>query len=156
MVSKRTRFSLVARNALPLGKRKLRAKPSLTRTTSPIWPSLPTRSSRITSIVVSPSVDRWIFLGPQAGRSALACNAAANVQDDFGETEQRHRQHRPAEHDREAIDACQYDCAAAHPTCDRMQDGEAEHGERHEQAGCKCAEQHAGEIGQKGAGDRRC
>src|SRR5580658_10048638 len=50
IVSKRVRFSAVARNALPRGKRKLRAKPSLTRTTSPIWPSLATRSSRITSM----------------------------------------------------------------------------------------------------------
>src|SRR5580704_600374 len=42
------RLSLVARNALPWGSRKLRAKPSLTRTSSPIWPSLATRSSRMT------------------------------------------------------------------------------------------------------------
>src|SRR6202451_4690613 len=54
MVSKRPRFSSVARSALPRGNRKLRAKPSLTRTTSPIWPSLPTRSSKITSISTSP------------------------------------------------------------------------------------------------------
>src|ERR1700692_2795252 len=54
IVSKRPRFSSVARNALPRGNRKLRAKPSLTRTTSPIWPSLATRSSKITSISTSP------------------------------------------------------------------------------------------------------
>src|SRR3984957_18379662 len=54
MPSKRLRFSSVARSALPRGKRKLRAKPSLTRTTSPIWPSLATRSSKITSISTSP------------------------------------------------------------------------------------------------------
>src|SRR5271170_5772583 len=54
MVSKRVRFSAVARNALPRGKRKLRAKPSFTRTTSPICPSRGIRSSRITSILVSP------------------------------------------------------------------------------------------------------
>src|SRR5580704_16150758 len=54
IVSKRVRFSSVARSALPRGKRKLRAKPSLTRTTSPIWPSLATRSSKITSISTSP------------------------------------------------------------------------------------------------------
>src|SRR5207302_9392428 len=46
--SNRVRLFLVARNALPWGKRKLRAKPSLTRTSSPIWPSFSTRSSRIT------------------------------------------------------------------------------------------------------------
>ena len=42
----------VARNALPRFNRKLRANPSLTRTTSPIWPSLATRSSKMTSIFV--------------------------------------------------------------------------------------------------------
>src|SRR6185437_14085679 len=52
--SKRALFSLVARSALPRGSRKLRAKPSFTRTTSPIWPSRATRSSRITSMSVSP------------------------------------------------------------------------------------------------------
>src|SRR5258708_22794106 len=54
MMSKRQRLSSVARSALPRGNRKLRAKPSLTRTTSPIWPSLATRSSKITSISTSP------------------------------------------------------------------------------------------------------
>src|ERR1051326_1189830 len=55
MLSNRVRFSSVARNALPRGNRTLRAKPSLTRTTSPIWPRRATRSSRITSISASPS-----------------------------------------------------------------------------------------------------
>src|SRR5579859_6271945 len=55
MLSNRVRFSSVARRALPRGNRKLRANPSLTRTTSPIWPSRATRSSRITSISASPS-----------------------------------------------------------------------------------------------------
>src|SRR5262245_17092875 len=54
MASNLTRLSLVARSALPCGRRKLRAKPSFTRTTSPIWPSLATRSSRMTSIFASP------------------------------------------------------------------------------------------------------
>src|ERR1700722_12229843 len=47
-VWKYSRFALVARRAFFLGKRKLRAKPSLTRTSSPIWPSFSTRSSRMT------------------------------------------------------------------------------------------------------------
>src|SRR5690606_11289820 len=42
-----------ARSALPCGSRKLRAKPSRTFTTSPIWPSLATRSSRITCMAGS-------------------------------------------------------------------------------------------------------
>src|SRR6201995_5963073 len=47
-VWKYSRLALVARRAFFLGSRKLRAKPSLTRTSSPIWPSFSTRSSRIT------------------------------------------------------------------------------------------------------------
>src|ERR1700722_8741745 len=47
-VRKYSRFALVARRAFFLGNRKLRAKPSLTRTSSPIWPSFSTRSSRMT------------------------------------------------------------------------------------------------------------
>src|ERR1700723_4819736 len=51
-VWKYSRFALVARSAFFLGRRKLRAKPSLTRTSSPIWPSFSTRSSRITCMAV--------------------------------------------------------------------------------------------------------
>src|SRR5580704_15139163 len=51
-VWKYSRLALVARSAFFLGKRKLRAKPSLTRTSSPIWPSFSTRSSRITCMTV--------------------------------------------------------------------------------------------------------
>src|SRR3569833_537825 len=49
---KYSRFALVARSAFFLGSRKLRAKPSFTFTSSPIWPSFSTRSSRITCMVV--------------------------------------------------------------------------------------------------------
>src|ERR1700748_1881341 len=52
-VWKYSRFALVARRAFFLGSRKLRAKPSLTRTSSPIWPSFSTRSSRMTCMVRS-------------------------------------------------------------------------------------------------------
>src|SRR5664279_5021352 len=51
-VRKYSRFALVARRAFFLGKRKLRAKPSLTRTSSPIWPSFSTRSSRMTCMAM--------------------------------------------------------------------------------------------------------
>src|SRR5215467_7938792 len=51
-VWKYSRFALVARRAFFLGRRKLRAKPAFTFTSSPIWPSFSTRSSRITCIVV--------------------------------------------------------------------------------------------------------
>src|SRR5580704_965931 len=49
---KYSRLALVARSAFFLGSRKLRAKPSLTRTSSPIWPSFSTLSSRITCMAV--------------------------------------------------------------------------------------------------------
>src|ERR1700722_216101 len=51
----------VARKALPRGSKKLRAKPSLTRTVSPIWPSLATRSNKITSM--SNSFFVWVGVG---------------------------------------------------------------------------------------------
>src|SRR5258706_2022205 len=51
-VRKYSRLAFVARRAFFLGKRKLRAKPSFTFTSSPIWPSFSTRSSRITCMVV--------------------------------------------------------------------------------------------------------
>src|SRR3984957_16813190 len=52
-VWKYSRFALVARRAFFLGSRKLPAKPSLTRTSSPIWPSFSTRSNRMTCIAAS-------------------------------------------------------------------------------------------------------
>src|SRR5713226_9267712 len=51
--SKCLRFSSVARSAFFFGRRKLRAKPSFTLTTSPIWPSFSTRSSKITCMAAS-------------------------------------------------------------------------------------------------------
>src|ERR1043166_8019891 len=50
---KYSRFALVARSAFFLGSRKLRAKPSFTFTSSPIWPSFSTRSKRMTCIAAS-------------------------------------------------------------------------------------------------------
>src|SRR5437764_5573797 len=49
-------LSLVARRAFFCGSRKLRAKPGFTFTTSPIWPSLGTRSSRMTFIGMASSL----------------------------------------------------------------------------------------------------
>src|SRR4051794_37028600 len=51
-VWKYSRLAFVARSAFFLGNRKFRAKPSFTFTSSPIWPSFSTRSSRITCIAV--------------------------------------------------------------------------------------------------------
>src|SRR5476651_1102012 len=52
---KNSRLALVARRAFFSGKRKLRANPSFTFTSSPIWPSFSTRSSRITCMAFSRS-----------------------------------------------------------------------------------------------------
>src|SRR3954447_10370357 len=54
----------LARSALPCGKRKLRAKPSLTLTVSPIWPRRETRSRRITCMVL------FLRLGTDGGIGA--------------------------------------------------------------------------------------
>src|ERR1700749_4801132 len=63
-------LSLVARSAFFCGSRKLRAKPGFTFTTSPIWPSLGTRSSRMTFIGMIPS-----SLGDQVGQEAQETGA---------------------------------------------------------------------------------
>src|SRR5688572_5752314 len=52
--SKCLMFSGVARFALPWGRRKLRAKPSFTLTTSPRLPRFATFSMRMTCMVLSP------------------------------------------------------------------------------------------------------
>src|SRR5262245_54454564 len=62
-------LSLVARKAFFCGSRKLRAKPGFTFTTSPIWPSLGTRSSRMTFIGMAAS------LGDQVGQEAQEAGA---------------------------------------------------------------------------------
>src|SRR5262245_4890706 len=58
-------LSLVARSAFFCGSRKLRAKPGLTFTTSPIWPSLGTRSSRMTFIGMARSLGDQVGQQPQ-------------------------------------------------------------------------------------------
>src|SRR5215471_21414459 len=62
-------LSLVARSAFFCGSRKLRAKPGFTFTTSPIWPSLGTRSSRMTFIGMASS------LGDQVRQQAQEAGA---------------------------------------------------------------------------------
>src|SRR4030081_3754582 len=112
MPSNLERLSAVARSALPRFNRKLRANPSLTRTTSPIWPSLATRSSRITSIVVSPFVGLDHSSGWQGRRSALARHAAAKVEDGVRQAEDGHGEDRPAEHDGGRVGAREQNGAA--------------------------------------------
>src|SRR5262244_1922986 len=100
-------LSLVARSALTFGNRKLRAKPSLTRTTSPIWPSLATRSSRITSmfslrglvrvVSVSSRVVGWRSeRRPRWWFGAAPGDTGADVERALGEAEHRHGQDRQA------------------------------------------------------------
>src|ERR1044071_1600748 len=107
--SKRVLLSAVARSALPRGSRKLRAKPSFTRTTSPIWPSLPMRSSRITSIVVTPLSCPLSSLNSRlaCARAALCRDAPANIEAVVGEAENGERQNRPAEHHYRRVDAAE-------------------------------------------------
>src|SRR5690554_3478202 len=56
--SNRLRLASVARRALPCGSRKLRAKPSLTVTSSPMVPVRPMRSSRMTFMSFSFGLSR--------------------------------------------------------------------------------------------------
>src|SRR5947209_17390261 len=94
--SNRALLSDVARSALPRGSRKLRAKPSFTRTVSPIWPSLPTRSSRMTSIVVTP-FELLSIVSSLARRRALGRHARADAEGGFRHAEQKQEQQRPTE-----------------------------------------------------------
>src|SRR3974377_1958934 len=136
MDSKRDLFSAVARRALPRGNRKLRANPSFTRTTSPIWPSLPMRSSRITSIVVTPQLNpnlHWWLSSGQAGRSPLARHTRTQIDRRFDEAEHTNREHRPAEHEHRGVNATQHQQASVHAPRDNVQDRYAEHTVGHQQ-----------------------
>src|SRR5579863_646284 len=103
MPSNLARLSAVARKALPRLSRKLRANPSLTRTTSPIWPSLATRSSKMTSMFVL--LLRYSELGGLAKRSGCGKRrrsrsqiAPAQPEERVGYAEKRDRQDGPREH----------------------------------------------------------
>src|SRR4029079_6316407 len=100
MPSNLARLSEVARSALPRLSRKLRANPSLTRTTSPIWPSLATRSSKMTSIFILLLGVRirlkWMVGVSGCGqvRRLAAQIALADAKDRVRKAERDHRQHR--------------------------------------------------------------
>src|SRR6478752_5806230 len=81
----------VARSALPRGRRKLRAYPSFTRTVSPMCPSLPTRSSKITSIELSPF---WSSRGRGGDKGRARAQLEKSVDDAEG-GENRKRVFRP-------------------------------------------------------------
>src|SRR5436305_2182930 len=120
MPSNFPRLSLVARSALPCGSRKLRAKPSLTRTTSPIWPSRPTRSSRMTSILISPLLIG--LAGWWGWRATPRGGPRAQSRGGFDDSEQRHQHHRPAEQADGAIEAAQHEAAAGEAGCQHVHD----------------------------------
>src|SRR5437660_2881062 len=151
MPSNLARLSAVARSALPRLSRKLRAKPSLTRTTSPIWPSLATRSSRITSIFKSPSVGSQGILGSgsYARRAALAGGAGANVEGCVSQAQERHAEDGPADEHHRGIGAGEREAAMDHATGDGMQHRKAGDRERHQQACRQHAGNDAGQIGQE-------
>src|SRR5215475_3484 len=125
MPSYLARFSVVARSALPRLRRKLRAKPSRTLTTSPIWPSLATRSSRMTSISVLlqmfaiEGLVKMLCRGQR--RRPRAGKALAESEQGIGEAEHDHGQHRPEEHHHDRVGAAEPDRAAAQGQRQRMQ-----------------------------------
>ncbi len=89
----------------------------------------------------------------QVGRAALARDASAEVEHGLDETEQRHQQHRPADHERDGVGPCQHNAATAQSPRDRVQDRKAEDGEGHEQACRERARQQADQARQQGARD---
>src|ERR1043166_1336456 len=146
--SKRVRFSLVARSACPWGSRKLRAYPSLTRTTSPIWPRRPMRCSKITSIAR--------LLRGSGGICAHAGDPPADIEGGVDKPDERDRQGRPSEqHDAEVAGAEDEDAAAERARCC------VEHRKTEQHVGGKQARgehpaHHAEKPGHEGAGDDDC
>src|SRR5882757_11338011 len=128
MPSNLARLSEVARSALPRFNRKLRANPSLTRTTSPIWPSLATRSSKMTSMLVllrcfamfcdvlADDLDEseTVNSGNGKGRRLAPLVAPANVEQGIGKPERHQRQDRPAEHHDDGVGGAEPERAALH------------------------------------------
>src|SRR6476646_5432548 len=142
----------VARSALPWGSRKLRAKPSLTRTTSPIWPSLATRSSKITSMVLSPWSEVLAFRG--TGLCAARRNARPQRGEGLEQAERRHEDERPAEqHDRE-IETGEHDAARGHADGDRVHDRKAEQRIDEDEARREDAADQPEQVGQEHHRDR--
>src|SRR6476661_9024619 len=97
--SKRLRLASVARSALPRGSRKLRAKPSLTVTTSPICPRRPMRSSRITCIVEAPFLSACSATG---GRLTTLAQAEQRL----GKAENGDNKGNPAQQQNSELDGC--------------------------------------------------
>ena len=86
MFSKRERFSLVARSALPVGQQKVARKAVLDAHDVAHLAELGDALEQDHFHCVSPSVDGSNSSSPQARRSALSGDATANVEDGFGET----------------------------------------------------------------------
>src|SRR3954467_4986763 len=98
MPSNLARLSAVARSALPRLSRKLRPYPSRTLTTSPIWPSLATRSSKMTSIfVLLEVVVEGMFSGHWEWWWSPAQEALAEAEHGIGKAERHQGEHRPDE-----------------------------------------------------------
>ena len=100
MPSNLARLSAVARSALPRLSRKLRAKPSRTLTTSPIWPSLATRSSKMTSMLVLlrmiGRVEWWVkFQAVGNGGGRVRIKRSRKSEHGVGKAEHDHARQRP-------------------------------------------------------------
>src|SRR6185369_368202 len=140
MPSNLARLSAVARSALPRLSRKLRANPSLTRTTSPIWPSLATRSSKMTSIFVLLQVfDIWVgglveVSGHGQGRRLSAQEPLANSKGGVGKAKRNH-QDDPWQQQQHAVGTGQPDHPALRTPGHRMKDGKAHEDVGHHERG---------------------
>src|SRR4051794_8875550 len=148
MPSNLARLSVVARSALPRFSRKLRANPSLTRTTSPIWPSLATRSSRMTSmfrLLMLCRVDLRGKVRTRGGRRPALQIALAESEHGVSKTEAYHRQDGPADHQHHGVGAAEPYRAAFHRQRQRMKHGEADQGVGHHQSRADDLRQHRGQ-----------
>src|SRR5580704_10599423 len=133
-VSKRLRLASVARNAFLRGKRKLRANPSLTRTTSPIWPSLATRSSKMTSMLfLLRSFKVQAGISRKAAGRGTGERADAQRQHHVRKAEKRERKKRPGFGDQDdGVTDAEDEGADRDASDEHMRGCETLHGQEHE------------------------
>src|SRR6478752_1483104 len=110
--SKRSRFDLVARSALPCGSRKFRAKPSLTLTTSPIWPRRPMRSNNMTCMGVLLVFVVRLF---RAGWETAERGAFAQAKHRLGQAKNCDHDHHPSDQDNSEIESAEQQGAVGEP-----------------------------------------
>ena len=103
-----------------LGQQKLRAKPSFTRTVSPIWPSFATCSTGWTSMSVTPSEGLWCVSSDDAG-GCSRWGLTPEIKMELA-TRRRQQHRRPPENEQDQVDRGQDKDAVAERSRDVVQD----------------------------------